>query len=394
MKEDESVANFFSPKQLTISNDSLTVIKEQLQQLKLLKPLFIIDNFLVQEPLSLGDKIVRSFENTKIEATVFSDHQGEPTTDHLELSLAIARKNNVDAIIAIGGGSSIDLAKATSALANNKTMNLKNLYSERVLNKLTLIAVPTTAGTGSEATKISVITDSESNIKWNPGNPDLIPDVSLLDASLSLSLPPSFTAYTGMDALTHAIEALLSNKAGKITDEFAQMAIQKIYTSIESVYNNGEDIEKREDMLLGSYYAGIAFSNSSTNLAHALGRVLGAYFKIPHGLSVAILLPDVMIYSKESSISQMAKVGKIMSIEKNLTDEKYADIAIQSVISLNKKFNIWIDVKKIISADDIKNRYNEIVAETFKGNGIDTNRRVPKEEDVREILDNLMERIK
>lgn len=386
--------NFFSPKQLTVSNDSLTVIKDQLEQLKLTNPLFIVDKFLVKTPISMEDKIIRSFENTGISPVVFSDHEGEPTTNHLTSSIAAARSNNADAIIAIGGGSSIDLAKATSALTKNKDMTLKNLYSERVSHKLTLIAVPTTAGTGSEATKISVITDSESNVKWNPGNQDLIPDISILDSSLSVSLPPSFTAYTGMDALTHAIEALLSNKAGKVTDEFAQMAIQKIYKSIETVYENGENIEKREEMLLGSYYAGIAFSNSSTNLAHALGRVLGAFFKVPHGLSVAVLLPDVMAYSKDSSLIQMAKAGKIMTDDDTLTNDEYADIAIQNVIRLNKRFNIWTDLKKYISTEDIESRYEEIISETFKGNGIETNRRIPINNDVGEILNQLMERIK
>ncbi|MGI6225664.1 MAG: iron-containing alcohol dehydrogenase, partial [Peptococcales bacterium] len=239
------------------------------------KVLIVMDSFLAKEPLNVAKRVENILKEGNIESGLFSDFAGEPTTIDINNAVEKAKEVNAGCIVAVGGGSALDIAKAVAAFSINPDLKWNQIVQMEYLNAIPIIAVPTTAGTGSEATKIMVITNAETNSKMNPGHPSLTPKVAILDPELSVSLPQNFTAFTGMDALTHAIEGYVSTRATNLTDFYALESIRLCGQALEAVYDDGTNLDARQTMLLASYYAGVAFSNASTNLAHAAGRALG-----------------------------------------------------------------------------------------------------------------------
>ncbi|WP_010531795.1 iron-containing alcohol dehydrogenase [Lentibacillus jeotgali] len=356
------------------------------------RALVVMDSFLAQPPLNINEKVGEALKQDGIECALFSDYAGEPTTDHVNEALKTLQDFNADCVIAVGGGSAIDISKAVSLFALNPEMEWDKITSYPRLNCLPLIAVPTTAGTGSEATKVMVITDAETDYKMNPGHHSLIPDAAILDPELTVSLPENFTAFTGLDALTHAIEAYVSNKASRMTDLYALEAIQMIGKSLPAVYENGADLEERENMLLASCYAGIAFSNSSTNLAHAAARPLGARFHIPHGLSVALLLPFVIRFGLESAVDRYADIAIALGANRESDPIQTSEAAIEITEGFNRQFKIWEaggDVIKEIGDNEMK----LLVNDALSGNGIQTNRRIPTAKNIEDIYQSLIHRL-
>ncbi|MGM8213754.1 iron-containing alcohol dehydrogenase [Virgibacillus sp. W0430] len=353
----------------------------------------IIDAFLLSEQFAYDKKIEELALNENINVTFFSNFKGEPSTAHMKLAIAKLNEVEADSVIAIGGGSAIDLAKAVSLFSVNDKINWEQIHKQKRLNRLPLIAIPTTAGTGSEVTKIMVITNSETNIKMNPGHKDLVPDISILDPEITMSLPKHLTAYTGLDALTHAIEAYVSNLASDLTDKYALTAIEIIGRVLPKVYHDGTDIESRKEMLLASCYAGIAFSNASTNLAHAAGRSLGAKFEIPHGLSVALLLPFVMRFGLEASIDSYSTIAVCLGEDKRQNTSVLAEKAIGTVERYNDQFNIWVDGLNYINISNFEKNIPILVEETLGGNGIVTNRIVPTKKDIEKLYHSLLKKL-
>lgn len=310
----------------------------------------------------------------------FSNFQSEPTTDHLHEAIRHFESSKADGILAIGGGTALDLAKGLSVLAANKTLTLGDIAQQGHLNKIPLIAVPTTAGTGSEVTKVTVITDTTLKRKLNPGHPALIPDVVLLDPELTLSMSPRITAETGLDALAHAIEAYVSTRATTISDAFALEAIRSIGRSIQSAYQNPQNLEARADMLRGSMFAGLAFSNSSTNLAHATARPLGTRFSLPHGLSVALMHPYVIEFGKDAAHERYADIGEALGVKNVL----------EFIEELNVLFELKTEVKKQLDLDELLTAIPLLVEDALSGNGIETNRKLPAHVDITEIYQKLV----
>lgn len=237
------------------------------------------------------------------------------------------------------------------------------------------------------------MTNVETQVKMNPGHPDIIPDVAILDPVLTQSLPNHFTAYTGMDALTHAIEAYLSTQASVMTDNYATTAIKIVGQALPRAYQNGKDLQAREDMLLASCYAGIAFSNASTNLAHAIGRSIGARFNIPHGLSVSLVLPFVMRFGLDETEERLADIGIALGLDNTTNKRELAEATIQLVEEMNQQYSIWQDGINYINFDDLKENITVVVNDALSGNGIATNRRIPNEKDVETILLSLIEKL-
>lgn len=383
----------YQPKQITIGENSLENLGESAKKLKVTHLLVVIDQFLTTEPLNYDDKIMQILNQENIDVTFFSDYQGEPTTDHLDAALTIAKEKGINGVAAIGGGSAIDIAKATALFYRNPHTDWEAITKQDSLERLPLIAVPTTAGTGSEATKVMVITDTEKGIKMNPGHPDLIPDIAILDPVLTSSLPKNFTAYTGVDAITHAIEAFVSTKANIATDQYALTAIQIAGRSLPVVYNDGMNIKAREEMLLASTYAGIAFSNASTNLAHAAGRALGARFHIPHGLSVAVLLPLVMRFGLQAAPERYAQIAVALGAEANKDIHELAEQSIQIIEKYCDDFQIWKDALKFIDLQDLQRNIDLLAKDVLDGNGILTNRIVPASSDIRKLFLDLVDKL-
>ncbi|WP_080873750.1 iron-containing alcohol dehydrogenase [Oceanobacillus timonensis] len=385
--------SIFQPKQITIGENSLQDIGKCAKKQKITRLLVIIDKFLTTEPLNYDDKVNQMIKKENIVVTFFSDYQGEPTTDHLKAALSVAKKERINGVAAIGGGSAIDIAKATALFYRDPQMEWSAITKQDSLKRLPLIAVPTTAGTGSEATKVMVITDKKKGIKMNPGHSDLIPDIAILDPVLTSSLPKQFTAYTGVDALTHAIEAFVSTKANLATDQYALTAIQIAGRSLPVVYNDGRNIPAREEMLLASTYAGIAFSNASTNLAHAAGRALGSRFHIPHGLSVAVLLPLVMRFGLQEAPERYAQIAIALGENANKDIHELAEQSIQIIEKYCDDFQIWKDALNYIHLQDLQDNIDCLVKDALNGNGILTNRIVPSSSDIRKLFLNLVEKL-
>jgi len=233
-----------------------------------------------------GDKITASLEESGIESALYDSVRPDPTVENIEAAHDVFVRENCDAIITLGGGSSIDTGKGVAVLASNdgsiRDYGVDKAGYEGVLNPTPpLIAVNTTAGTGSEATRTIVVTDESTSTKFIIVSQNVVPDVAIEDPELTVSLPRSHTAFTGIDALTHAIEAMVSVKSYSVSDDFARSAIRRISGSLRQAWANGDDIEARTEMMIGQLQAGQAFTNSSVALVHGMARPLGAQLHLP-----------------------------------------------------------------------------------------------------------------
>ena len=259
----------------------------------------------------LTDTLESILRENGVKYTVYDKTQPNPTVRNVEEALELYRKNNCDSLIAIGGGSSMDCAKAVGARAvyPKKTVGqMKGIL--RVLRRLpTLIAIPTTAGTGSEATLAAVITDSEKHYKYALMSFPLIPHYAVLDAGLTYSLPPQLTAATGMDALTHAVEAYIGRSATRETSALAIDTVRLVFENVEAAYTDGRNHEARKNMLIAAYKAGLAFSKSYVGYIHAVAHSLGGRYGTPHGLANAVLMPYVLKAYGKSVYKKLHRLG-------------------------------------------------------------------------------------
>ncbi len=269
-------------------------LPDTLKQHKIQKILIVTDPGIVA--CGLMTKITSVLAKEKISYSVYDQTSANPTVRNVEEALALYQKEHCKALLAIGGGSAMDCAKALGARIACPKKTLGQLKGTlHVLHRIPLlIAVPTTAGTGSENTLAAVITDSEKKHKYVLNDFVLIPRYAILDAELTYSLPPHLTATTGMDALTHAVEAYIGRSTTKETREKALLAVKTIYQNIETAYHDGHNHAARDQMLNAAYLAGFAFSRSYVGYVHAVAHSLGGQYNIPHGLANAVLLPEVL----------------------------------------------------------------------------------------------------
>ncbi len=241
---------------------------------------------------------------------VFDGITGEPTDQMIEEGLEQYRKTDSEFVIGIGGGSPLDSAKAIAAMAVNEG-KIADYNGKEITGKLPgIVAIPTTSGTGSEATKFTIITDQKNDIKMLLKGDCLLPDVAVVVSDFSTDMPKSVTAATGLDALTHAVEAYTSKKASPLTDVFAISAVQRIMKYLPTVYQNGYDIQAREEMSLAALEGGICINNSSVTLVHGMSRPIGALFHVPHGLSNAMLLKDCLGFALDGACGRFADLGR------------------------------------------------------------------------------------
>ena len=234
--------------------------------------------------------VERALEACGIGYTVYAGITGEPTDVMIGQGLEIYEKENCDFLVALGGGSPIDSMKAIGALVGNG--GKIGDYLGKVITKPTppMVAIPTTAGTGSEATQFTIITDTERDIKMLLKGEVLMPTLAVIDPQFTMTAPPAITAATGLDALTHAIEAYTSRKAQPLSDVFALSAVKRIFRWLPEAFLHGDNVQAREEMSLAALEAGIAFNNSSVTIVHGMSRPIGALFHVPHGISNAMLL--------------------------------------------------------------------------------------------------------
>ena len=306
-------------------------VGEQAKRLGVTCALIVTDPGIAK--IGYADKIAQHLRAAGIDTTCFADVTPEPTLQNVTDGLKQYREASCDVIVSIGGGSAIDCGKGIAMKLTNDGDFANYMGIDKIPNPgAPLIAIPTTGGTGSEVSKVTVITDTELNVKMMLSSPCLLARVAIVDALLSLTTPPHLTAAVGVDALTHAIEAYISKRAQPITDALALKAIALISGSLRQAWADGSNVPARTDMMLGASIAGMAFSNSSVALVHGMSRPIGAYFHIHHGLSNAVLLLDVMEFSVVGAPARFADIARAMGEPLDgLSPMQQADAAISAV---------------------------------------------------------------
>ncbi|MFR7936927.1 MAG: L-threonine dehydrogenase [Clostridium perfringens] len=331
---------FFMPAISLMGADCLKDAGEQVAELGFKKALIVTDKVLGQ--IGIVKKVTDVLDNKSIEYAIYNETKPNPTVKNVNDGLALLKEKECDFVISLGGGSAHDCAKGIALLATNGG-EIKDYEGVDKSKKpqLPMVGINTTAGTGSEMTLFAIITDEERHIKMALVDKHLTPIIAVNDPMLMLAMPKSLTAATGMDALTHAIEAYVSTSATPITDACAEKAIELISNYLVNAVENGEDVEARDMMAYAEYLAGMAFNNASLGYVHAMAHQLGGFYNLPHGVCNAILLPHVQEYNKATSASRLAKIAKIMggNIE-GLTDEQGADLCIDMIKSLSQTVGI------------------------------------------------------
>lgn len=321
------------------------------------KPLIVTDNVVLK--LNLLESTLKSLKENNIEYTIFSNVDPNPTFENIHEALNIYKNNNCDCFIAVGGGSVIDCAKATGALIAKPKKSLNQLGGIlKVRKKIpTLIAIPTTAGTGSETTLASVVVDKKTNHKYAINDFPLIPKYACLDAKMTMTLPDHLVSTTGMDALTHAIEAYIGRGGNRKTRKDALEAIDLIFNNLENSYFI-KDINSRENMLYASHLAGRAFSKAYVGNVHALAHGLSGIYNTPHGLANAVILPIVLKEYGKSIYKKLYKIALYTKlVNKECNKKEAAKLIIDKIVELNSKFNIPTTLNVKISDVELLAKY-------------------------------------
>ncbi len=305
------------------------------------KALIVSDK--IMEGLGYVNKCQNLLQKEGVESAVYLGVVSEPTDGYVAESLELLKKENCDIVISLGGGSCIDTAKAIAVLATNEGYIGDYMGGKKKAGNAAVphIAIPTTAGTGSEATDVTVITNTTNHVKMMIKQPAFMPEVAIVDPLLTISSPKSVTSATGVDALSHAIEAYLSRKSHPMTDTLALSAMKLIGENLLTAYSDGTNEKAREAVSLGSLQAGMAFTNASVCLVHGMSRPIGALFHVPHGISNAMLLPAVLEFSKNSCVERLADIGRIFLPEnESLSNQEAAEFAVNAIKELCQKLNI------------------------------------------------------
>lgn len=260
------------------------------------------------------EKLVKMLEKEKIGYVTFDGITGEPTDRMIEEGLKQYKTTDCDFVIGIGGGSPLDAAKAIAAMAVNPGKIADYMGREITGDIPPVVAIPTTAGTGSETTKFTIITNQENDIKMLLKGDCLVPKIAIVDPDFSMDMPKSVTAATGLDAFTHAVEAYTSKKAFDMTDTLAVSAVKRILENLPKVYRNGYDGKAREEMAIAALEAGICINNSSVTIVHGMSRPIGALFHVPHGMSNAMLLKECIGFALDGAYDRFAELARASGV--------------------------------------------------------------------------------
>ncbi len=335
-----AVREFSVPSVILTGSEASQQVGEQCSKRGLQKALIVTDETIRSS--GIVPQVEQALSQSDIACSIYDGVATEPVIEFVEAGLEMYREDGCDFVLAVGGGSPIDTAKAIAVMTTNEG----SISDYKGIGKITekgapLVALPTTAGTGSEATVYTIITNAATDVKMLIGSPFVMPDIAIVDPLLTVSSPPGVTAATGIDALVHAIEAYVSVKAQPMSDIFALSAIELISGNLRHAWANGEDLDAREKTMLGALQAGIAFSNSSVALVHGMSRPIGAYFHLAHGVSNAVLLIVVMEFSLTGNARRYADIAQALGENTDgLTDLQAAELAVEAVRRLVSGVNI------------------------------------------------------
>ncbi|QBF81831.1 L-threonine dehydrogenase [Shewanella maritima] len=347
-------AKFFIPSVNILGQDSVNEAINDIKALGFAKALIVTDKPLVD--IGLVANVVDKLQTQGIESVIFDGVQPNPTTGNVNAGLELLNTNKCDFVISLGGGSPHDCAKGIALVATNGG-EIKDYEGVDVSSKpqLPLVAINTTAGTASEMTRFCIITDEERHIKMAIVDKNTTPILSVNDPELMLEKPKALTAATGMDALTHAVEAYVSIAANPITDACAIKAIELIQANLVNAVNKGDDINAREQMAYAQFLAGMAFNNASLGYVHAMAHQLGGFYDLPHGVCNAVLLPHVQEYNAQVVPARLKDVAIAMGQNvAGLTDEQGAQAAIEAIRTLSAAVSIPANLTELgVKAEDI-----------------------------------------
>jgi alcohol dehydrogenase class IV len=327
-------ANIAFPRYSRIGPGSVKELPAIVESLGVRRPLIVTDAYLTGT--GAADRVLTLLRDAGLAAAVFDRTVPDPTTDSLEDGVQAVRAHRADCVIGFGGGSPMDSAKALAVLASaGGPMRKYKAPNNYTGSALPIIAIPTTAGSGSEATQFTVISDSENDEKMLCIGLSFLPLGAIIDYELTVSMPARLTADTGIDALAHAVEAYVSRKANPISDAMSMSAIRLIAANLRRVYRDGSDLAAREAMMAAATQAGMAFSNSSVTLVHGMSRPIGAHFHVAHGLSNAMLFPVVTAYSVLGATQRYAECARAYGVAGPTTsDEAAAQSMVEALAEL------------------------------------------------------------
>lgn len=338
---------FYMPSVSAMGVNSLNEVPNFIKENNFKKGLIVTDKVLVE--IGLVNNVTKLLENNNIGYVIYDETKPNPTVKNVDDGLLILKENDCDFVISLGGGSPHDCAKGIALLATNGG-SIKEYEGVNKSKKpqLPLIAINTTAGTASEMTIFSIITDEERHVKMALVDKHMTPVMAVNDPMLMLAMPKSLTAATGMDALTHSIEAYVSTNATPITDACAEKSIELISKYLEKAVKDGSDVEARDMMAYAEFLAGMAFNNASLGYVHAMAHQLGGMYDLPHGVCNAVLLPHVQEFNSKASADRLKKVASIMGVDvSNISDEEGANACIKAIKDLSKSIGIPSGLKEL-----------------------------------------------
>jgi alcohol dehydrogenase class IV len=328
------------PSILKIGGGSFAEASPLLQRLRCRRPLIVTDPFMMKG--ELPGRLRAEIQNVGLDCAIFHETQADPTTAIVAEGVRVFTEGGHDSLVSLGGGSPIDTAKAIGMLIGNggRVRDFKTPNAPPGAGP-THLAIPTTAGTGSEVTRFAVITDVETDEKMLIAGDRLLPTAAIVDYELTLTMPARLTADTGTDSLTHAIEAYVSRRANPFSDALALAAMKTIWRELPISYREPENHRAREAMMSAATLAGLAFSNASVALVHGMSRPLGAHFHVPHGLSNAMLLPAVTSFSVDAAVSRYAECARAMGIaQADSADKSAVDQLVLSLYRRNSELSV------------------------------------------------------
>ncbi|MBZ9606951.1 iron-containing alcohol dehydrogenase [Clostridium estertheticum] len=370
---------------------------ERLNQLDCKRAFIVTDPFMVKS--GAINKITDEVSKGDIQYMVFSDIVPDPPIEVVVKGIEVMMKFNPEVVIALGGGSAIDAAKAICSFSSK----IHDRMDRGVNNKkIKFIAIPTTSGTGSEVTSFSVITDKSKNIKYPLVSDELLPDEAILDAELVTTVPNFITGDTGMDVLTHAIEAYVSTKATDYTDALAEKSIKLVFENLMRAYKNGNDLDARKKMHNASCIAGIAFNNASLGLNHGMAHIVGGRFHVSHGKTNAILLPYVIEYNADlkgfnsndytKAAKRYSEISKILGLPSSNVRQGVKSL-IAAINKLLNELNMPTSLKETgIKADDFKKEVSQMALIAIEDRCTETNPRVPNIEEIIALFERVFDK--
>jgi alcohol dehydrogenase class IV len=375
------------PTIIEFGNGAIKTLAEQVKALGGSKVLLVGDPGVVQA--GVVDRLTAPLNAAGIPYTIFSDIEADPDISSVEKGIELAKSEGCDLVVGVGGGSSLDTAKAIGIMLTNPG-DIRDYVG---INKVSVqaapvIAVPTTAGTGSEVTIWSVLSDKKAKTKLSVGSPYNCPTLALCDPELTVTLPPHITATTGMDALTHALESYVNKATQPISEGMSVQAMKMIARSLRIAVVQGENLQARHDMLLASLIAAMAFNSTRLGLSHALALPLGAHFKIPHGTVNAMLLPEVMQYNIMGNVGKFAEIASIFGEKIDHLSEREA--AERSAIAI-RNLKVDVGITQTLSDYGLKEEHLDFIAEESMLSGnVAVNPRKPTLEDLKNICRAIM----